>query len=87
MTTKAPSPSTEPSNTAAIDKTDVVLVDLGRKSSKQVKRLKRREGKLAADVAATLAQLKQDGVVGANAQPVVFIVEKKPKRKGLLAWN
>ena len=67
---------------------DLVMVDLGRKSGKQIKRLRKKsEGKLADDVAATIEQLKADGVIGANAQPVVIVVERRAKKKGLFAFN
>lgn len=57
-----------------------VIVDLGKKKSKAIKRLKRGEGALMDDVNKALAELSSSGVVSNGASPVVVIVEKKPQQ-------
>lgn len=57
-----------------------VVIDLGVRKRKQVKLLKRGEGKLMARLEGELAELAAEGVLRADAQTVVVVVEKKPRR-------
>ena len=57
----------------------VVVVDLGKKKRKQVKRLRRGEGRLMDDVREVVAELQAEG----ESQPgdtVVVVVERKQRR-------
>jgi len=60
-----------------------VLIDFGLQSRKQVKALMAGEGKLMEALHEALEQLRADGVVAGAAQPVVVVVERKPRRRGL----
>jgi hypothetical protein len=64
-----------------------ILIDLGRKSRKKIKKLKKGEGALMDDLSATIEQLKLDGVVSEGAQVIVAIVERKPDLDSLYTWE
>lgn len=55
----------------------IVVVDLGKQKPKRVKRLRKGKGKLLAEVTETLEELKESGVVAADAQTVVVVVERR----------
>ncbi len=85
-------PTTATAAAAAKDKSSTqnpLIVDLGRKPRKQIKRLRKGRGKLFAKVTDTLQELKTASTISSNAEPVVVIVREKrrtPKRRrgGLL---
>ena len=61
-----------------------VIIDLGKRRRKQVKKLRRGEGKLLDDVNGAVAELRTAGTLSADVQPVVVIVrEKRGKMKSL----
>ena len=62
-----------------------IVVDLGKRKRKQVKRLTRGDGPLMAEIQATVADLRSGGHAGAN-DSVVVVVEKKPGRAPRLKW-
>ena len=63
----------------------MVIVDLGKRSKKQVKKLRRGEGRLMSRVSQTVDQLKAENEIDAKAEVVVFVVrEKDPRTKGIL---
>ncbi|HMV69854.1 MAG TPA: hypothetical protein PKA64_23640 [Myxococcota bacterium] len=57
-----------------------VVIDLGKRDRKQLKKLRRGEGKLMARLEEELAELVEQGVLRADAQTVVVVVEKKAKK-------
>jgi hypothetical protein len=60
-----------------------ILVDLGKKSRKKVKRLRDGEGKLMDKVKSVMDELRSNGTLKTDAQPVLIIVrERAKKRKG-----
>lgn len=61
-----------------------IVVDLGKKRGKQIKQLREGRGKLMDEVSGVLEELKADGSLGPNAQPIIIVVKQKPKRS--LAW-
>jgi hypothetical protein len=63
-----------------------VVVDIGKKGRKQIKALRRGEGKLMAEVNSLVQELKSAGTVSSSAQPVVVIVRQKPRAKGLFPF-
>ncbi len=67
---KASSPSTQ------------VVIDLGKKSRKSIKKLRRGEGKLADTIEAQLAALRTQGAIGADTNTVVVVAERKPELSG-----
>jgi hypothetical protein len=60
----------------------LVIVDLGKQKRKDIKALKEGTGDLLNEVRETLAELKSNGAISSNAEPVVLVVrEKLPKPK------
>ncbi|HET6898973.1 MAG TPA: hypothetical protein VFK70_11515 [Vicinamibacteria bacterium] len=59
-----------------------VVADLGSRSRKAIKKLRKGEGPLLEDVEKLVAQLKADRAVAAGAQPVVVIVKER-RRSGM----
>lgn len=76
MGTEQKNPAAKPEAPAGA-KPAPVLVDLGRKSCKAVKKLRKGKGKLMDSVAATVQELQASGQIGANAQPVIIVVTEK----------
>jgi hypothetical protein len=72
---KTPASSSQPS--AGASRPSPVLVDLGKKSPKAVRKLRKGKGKLMDSVAATVQELQSSGQIGANAQPVIIVVTEK----------
>ena len=62
-------------------KTNIVL-DLGKKSKKQLKKLRKGKGNLMVKVNATLAELEENGTIAPGSTVVVVATQKK-KSKGL----
>jgi hypothetical protein len=56
-----------------------VIIDLGKKKRKQVKQLKRGEGKLVATVEDVIAGLRSRGQIDATAQPIIIVVERRAR--------
>jgi hypothetical protein len=67
-----------------------VVVDLGKEKSKTLRALKKGEGKLVAEVARIVEEVraKSSELAGKELVPVVIIYRKKPslKRGGKLPW-
>jgi hypothetical protein len=71
-------------NASSSDILNPVVLDLGKRRRKQVKQLRRGEGKLLDDVNGAVEELRTAGTLQAGAQPVIVIVrEKKKKSKAL----
>lgn len=61
-----------------------VVVDLGKKSRKQIRNLKKGKGKLVHDVAAVIEEVKATGgadLTGKELVPVVIIYSRKRKKR------
>ena len=56
---------------------DTIVVDLGCKSMKQIKRLRKGKGKLLDKVKQCIAELRASGTVTGTAQPVVIVIKEK----------
>jgi uncharacterized protein (UPF0335 family) len=56
---------------------DMIVVDLGSKSRKQVKRLRKGKGKLMDKVNECITELKSSGTITGVVQPVVIVVKEK----------
>jgi hypothetical protein len=66
---------------------DTIVVDLGSKTRKQIKRLRKGKGKLMDKVNECLSELKASGAISAAVQPVVIVVKEEApmgKLMGLL---
>ena len=62
-----------------------VVIDLGKKKKKDVRKLRKGSGKLMSRVATCIQELKANGKIAPTAQPIVIVVQqKKKKRAGLL---
>jgi hypothetical protein len=61
-----------------------VVVDMGKKSRKQIKRLREGRGKLMTEVAGVLEELRIAGTISASAQPVVVVVRQRRKLTSLM---
>ena len=59
----------------------MVLVDLGKKRRKHIKRLRKGRGRLMRQVDDTVAQLKEEEAIDPNSQVVVVVVKEKPKSR------
>jgi hypothetical protein len=58
-----------------------LIVDLGKKRRRDVKRLRNGKGKLFDRVTTTLQELKTAGTISGSAEPVVVIVREKPRKR------
>lgn len=58
-----------------------VIIDLGKRRRKQVKKLRRGEGKLLNDINGAVAELRTAGTLTGDAQPVIIVVREKRSRK------
>ena len=58
-----------------------VIVDLGRRRKKLVRRLRKGTGKLMDEVQAAIGEIQRTGRISANAQPIIVVVTQKPKSK------
>jgi hypothetical protein len=68
-----PKPSTSGSS--------VLVVDIRkRQSRKRIRRLRKGGGSLMDKVNDTIQELRQQNAIGANVQPVVFVVRQKSRR-------
>jgi hypothetical protein len=65
-----------------------LVVDLGSKSRKQIKRLRNGRGKLLAQVEDCVDDLKATGDIAPTVQPILVVVKQKRKKKmrGLLPF-
>jgi hypothetical protein len=69
--------------TTAEDKkleTSPVIVDLGKRKKKEVKRLRQGGGNLMEEVQGCLDELAASGTITKDAQPVILIVREKRRR-------
>jgi Family of unknown function (DUF6200) len=55
----------------------VLLIDLGKHSRKQIKRLRRGQGKLLDEVQKCMQELRTAGTLAESAVPVVVLVREK----------
>jgi len=63
-----------------------VVIDLGKRKAKSIKRLRKgKPGRLIDEVQECLEELRSNDVISESAQPVVIIVREKSKRKNW-AW-
>ncbi len=56
-----------------------VVVDLGKKKRKDVRKLRKGEGRLMDRIGELVEQMKADGQLTAGAETVVVVVERKKK--------
>lgn len=77
-------PSTLPQSAISDeDENAPVVIDLGKKSRKQVRRLRKGKGRLMDKVSEVVAELRADGSIAASAQPVIVVVRQRRKKSAL----
>jgi hypothetical protein len=71
---------------AQADTINPIIIDLGKHSRKSVRKMRQgRAGKLMDEVSRASAQLRRDGAIQGQAQPVIVVVKQKRRsRLGLL---
>ena len=67
-------------------RSDVIVIDLGKKSGKNVRRLRKGCGPLLDHVEDCLEELREAGTISAAAQPVVVIVERRLSSRDLMPF-
>ena len=61
-----------------------IVVDIGKKSKKQIKQLRKGRGKLLGEIDDLIEELRTAGSISASAQPVIIVVKEKRKASPLL---
>ena len=64
---------------AAKGSTEAVVIDMGKKSRKKVKKLRRGRGPLLEEVNDTITELQAEGKLEAGVAPVIVVVRGKQK--------
>ncbi|MCA9537735.1 MAG: hypothetical protein KC620_02530 [Myxococcales bacterium] len=57
-----------------------IVIDLGKQKKNRVSKLSKGKGPLMDDVGQAIEELRQQGVLGASAQPVIVVVRQKRKK-------
>ena len=63
-----------------------VIIDLGKKNRKAVKRLRKGQGSLMDDVHSAIDELQSAKAIGDNVQLVIVTVEARPKKSMWTSW-
>ncbi|MBI4861526.1 MAG: hypothetical protein HY815_14885 [Candidatus Riflebacteria bacterium] len=58
-----------------------ILIDLGKKRRRSIKRLRRGKGRLMENISETIEELRESGKIAADARPVIVLVRER-RRKG-----
>jgi len=82
MATVVDEPASQRGSKVAKAEAGLLVVDLGKHGRKQIKRLRRGEGKLVDEVQQCVHELRSAGTIAESAQPVVIVVREKPPRFG-----
>jgi Family of unknown function (DUF6200) len=69
-----------PDNPSVTLDSGMLVIDLGKHSKKQIKRLSRGTGKLIDEVQKCMLELRAAGTVSESAQPVIMLVREKQGR-------
>jgi hypothetical protein len=75
-TTTTAAPTTKPVR-------DTIVVDLGKKSKKSVKQLRKGKGQLLDEVNHVINELKTAGAITGTVQPVVIVISERDSSSGL----
>lgn len=62
-----------------------IVVDLGKKSRRQIRKVREGSGKLMDKVTLMLEDLRANGTIAADAQPVLIVVRQR-ERKNRFGW-
>lgn len=67
---------------AAAETKEAIVLDLGKKDRKQVRKLARgKPGRLMNRVEEAIQHLRETGAIEAGTQPVIIVVRQRPKRR------
>ncbi|AKT38851.1 hypothetical protein [Chondromyces crocatus] len=81
--TEAIKAATRPGTTGEAGGKEPIIVDLGKKSRKQVRSLsKGKPCRLLRRVEETVEQLRTSGEIGDNVRPLIVVVRQRPRKKG-----
>jgi hypothetical protein len=61
----------------------MLLLDLGKKKRRDIKRLRKGRGRLMRRLNETLEGLKDEGTIATSSQPVIVIVRERSRSGGL----
>lgn len=76
--------TTKNGNGAAVaEQQSMLLLDLGAKSKKSVRRLRKGRGKLMSKINGAIEDLKAEGEISENSQVVVVVVKQRARKRGL----
>lgn len=64
-----------------------IVVDIGKKARKQIKRLRQGKGKLLQQVNGAIQELRAGGTITATAQPVIIVVREKRRASKMMPMN
>ena len=67
-------------------RSDIIVVDLGKKSGKNVRRLRKGRGPLLDHVEDCVEELREAGTISGAVQPVVVIVERRLSSRDLMPF-
>jgi hypothetical protein len=67
--------------------TEPIIIDLGKKARKKVKRLRKGRGSLMGKVEETIEALKAQGQIDPKSQPVVVVVRERRRNRRLSPWG
>jgi hypothetical protein len=82
--TTSPVPAEHVKGSDTPDRSAPVVLDLGKQRRKQIKQLRKGEGRLLDDIKGAIEELRTVGTIGASSQPVVIVVrEKRRKTKSI----
>ena len=80
--TKASGPGPAAAGNPPAEPADPIIVNLGKKKRKAIRRLRRGRGRLMDDVLECVEDLRDEQRIEGDVQPVVFIVRQKRRGKG-----
>jgi hypothetical protein len=64
-----------------------IIIDIGKKSRKSIKQLRRGEGKLMNEVNDAIKELREASKITGNAQPIIVVVRQRPQGlSDLMNW-
>ncbi len=63
-----------------------LVVDLGKKRRKLIKRLRKGHGKLMDEITHLVEELRTTGSISASTQPLVVVVRQKKRSRSLGMW-
>jgi hypothetical protein len=61
-----------------------VVLDMGKQRRKQIKELRRGQGKLMDEISGAIQELRTAGTISAGAQPVIVVLQQKRRRRSRL---